>query len=436
MPFLSTEELELEFYGTPLPRDRRRKSRLRYPTIFARGLPLLVRTPALMQHEYRSCRDYWIAHTAPTELADVAGGRARFFGARARHRTTARRHGNVTVLSLPAFAALTRLAVAAGHGDATLSVFGADADAFDSRTATDLWEVSRGRLGMGDFLRTWGYQGPLQGELSAVVWREDPAPVERLLATYRGQPDDASPTSGVADRIAARDAAERLLVAAVAPSRRPGMRAALMVARAYVPLRNVGKASIQLVFDVARVGARQIGQELTAGGLLDDPDDVFFLTIPEIRGEPPDNARELVAFRRARRAEYHRLELPTSWVGNPEPVAIDQLGGVPGILRGIPVSPGVAVGRARVLLDPFSDDFEPGEILVCETTDPSYASYFLLAAGCALDIGGPLSHGAIVARDLGIPCVINTHHGTRTIRTGDRLRVDGLTGTVEILTRG
>jgi phosphoenolpyruvate synthase/pyruvate phosphate dikinase len=99
------------------------------------------------------------------------------------------------------------------------------------------------------------------------------------------------------------------------------------------------------------------------------------------------------------------------------------------------VSPGVAEGRVRLLLDPLTYDLEPGEILVCETTDPSYAAYFLVAAGVVNDIGGAMSHGSIVAREVGIPCVTNTRVGTRTLRSGDVVRVDGTAGTVDILSR-
>jgi len=102
-------------------------------------------------------------------------------------------------------------------------------------------------------------------------------------------------------------------------------------------------------------------------------------------------------------------------------------------LVGVGVSPGVVEGAARVLLDPSEGELLPGEILVCSITDPSWSSYFLIAAGVVIDIGGPLSHGAIVARELGIPCVINTVDGTRRLRTGDRLRIDGSSGKVEIL---
>jgi pyruvate,water dikinase len=82
--------------------------------------------------------------------------------------------------------------------------------------------------------------------------------------------------------------------------------------------------------------------------------------------------------------------------------------------------------------DPDEVDLEPGEILVCHTTDPSWASLMSLAAGLVIDVGGPLSHGAIVARELGVPCVIGTRNGTRVIRTGDTVQVDGSTGVVHL----
>lgn len=80
-----------------------------------------------------------------------------------------------------------------------------------------------------------------------------------------------------------------------------------------------------------------------------------------------------------------------------------------------------------------SDDLRPGEILVCRTTDPSWASYFFAASAVIIDIGGPLSHGAIVAREMGIPCVINVQEGTKLIKTGDRVRVDGDRGEITLV---
>jgi len=103
-------------------------------------------------------------------------------------------------------------------------------------------------------------------------------------------------------------------------------------------------------------------------------------------------------------------------------------------LKGIAVSPGIATGKARVILR--SDDHqhvEPGEILVAPFTDPAWTPYFLPAAGAVMDQGGVLSHGAIIAREYGIPTVVNVGPASKIIQTGQTIRVDGDHGTVTIL---
>jgi pyruvate,water dikinase len=91
-------------------------------------------------------------------------------------------------------------------------------------------------------------------------------------------------------------------------------------------------------------------------------------------------------------------------------------------------------GRARVIADPSqADGFEPGDVLVCETTDPSWVVFFHLASAVVIDVGGPMSHGAIIAREMGLPAVINTRRATRVIHDGDLVRVDGGLGEVTVL---
>jgi rifampicin phosphotransferase len=102
-------------------------------------------------------------------------------------------------------------------------------------------------------------------------------------------------------------------------------------------------------------------------------------------------------------------------------------------VEGIGVSAGDTEGMARVVTDPSFAEVEPDEILVAATTDPSWASIMYVSSALVMDMGGPISHAAVVARELGIPCVVNTRKGTREIKTGDRVRVDGTTGVVEIL---
>jgi len=105
-----------------------------------------------------------------------------------------------------------------------------------------------------------------------------------------------------------------------------------------------------------------------------------------------------------------------------------------GKVEGQGVSPGTLEGRVRVVTNPTAEtSMEAGEILVCPMTDPSWASLLMLASGAVIDMGGPLSHGAVVARELGIPCIMNTVNGSKTLRTGDLVRMDGEKGTVEVL---
>jgi pyruvate,water dikinase len=105
-------------------------------------------------------------------------------------------------------------------------------------------------------------------------------------------------------------------------------------------------------------------------------------------------------------------------------------------LQGDPVSPGVVEGVVRVVLDPRSARLEPGEILVCPGTDPSWTPLFLAAGGLVMEVGGMMTHGAVVAREYGLPAVVGVHEATRRLRTGQRVRVDGSSGHVLVLDKG
>jgi phosphoenolpyruvate synthase/pyruvate phosphate dikinase len=94
------------------------------------------------------------------------------------------------------------------------------------------------------------------------------------------------------------------------------------------------------------------------------------------------------------------------------------------------VSAGIAEGRVGIVRNVAIDDFAPDEILVCHTTDPSWVSLLAIAGAVVVDVGGTMSHGAIVARELGVPCIVNTRHGTTRLYNGHLVRVDAYTGTV------
>jgi pyruvate,water dikinase len=238
--------------------------------------------------------------------------------------------------------------------------------------------------------------------------------------------------------VAARERAESELLAGVPALRRRLFRRLLQFTGFQVRSMEHTKAGFLTAVDGTRAAAGALGLELVAAGKLDAPDDTFYLTTEELLGSLPGNARDLVAFRRQRREEYRAVEVPVVFTGMPEPVALGEteLGGDDDGVRGTPAGPGVVEGTVRVVLDADSDDvLEDGEVLVCKFVDPGWTALVSLAGALVTDIGSPASHGAIVARELGITCVVGTGNGTRVLHTGDVVRVDGSTGEIAVLAR-
>jgi pyruvate,water dikinase len=163
---------------------------------------------------------------------------------------------------------------------------------------------------------------------------------------------------------------------------------------------------------------------------------VFFLTVDEVVNALRASRTDLAPLVRARRAEYMRDQArpdpPATFIGAPPSVQLPPAGG--DVMRGTGASSGVVEGTARVLLSASQmSELEPGEILVVHTTDVGWTPLFCIAAGVVTELGGPLSHAAVVARELGVPSVVNVDGVTRALKTGDRVRVDGDRGVVERL---
>jgi pyruvate,water dikinase len=222
-------------------------------------------------------------------------------------------------------------------------------------------------------------------------------------------------------------ALQRAIVAELPLARRPAARLLLQRAAELLPLRGVGKRAFLQSLDVARGATRRLSELLEL--------DAFYLTADELAGPLPADAADLVALRRQRRTEYEALMIPNMWRGVPQPSTAAAPPDAANIISGVGVSSGITEGFVRVVTDPAFTEVGEGEILVTPTTDPSWASIMFLSSALVVDIGGPLSHAAVVARELAIPCVVNTRHGSRVLRTGDRVRVDGDAGTVEVLER-
>jgi pyruvate,water dikinase len=344
-----------------------------------------------------------------------------------------------TFIAQGMFDQLGVLAVRAGAPDAHLSLMTGYGQTEEVQMVSMLYRLAHSEVSLRQFLDRYGARCPGENELSAKSWREDPAPVEVLARKYRDASAIPDPAAQEDEREARRADAERRVLAGLPRSRRGGAKLVFTLGRRFIPLREENKGSLAMAMDTARAAARDLGAQLTKSGRIGDPEDVFYMTLPELAGELPPAIREIVAERRAVRLEYERYDLPQFWTGEPEPIEIRAEGPSDeraDVLEGMAASAGLVEGRARVLLSAEAiEEIEPGEILVCRTTDPSWASAFHLVSGTVIDIGGPVSHGAIVSREMGIPCVINTERGTRLLRTGDLLRVDGSTGRVTVLER-
>ena len=176
---------------------------------------------------------------------------------------------------------------------------------------------------------------------------------------------------------------------------------------------------------------------LVAAGVLADPEDLFLLRLPEIRGlaETGRADQGLIARRREQLRTDCALVPPRVFTSDGEVIPGDyRRSDVPaGALIGLSVSAGTVEGRARVVLDVAGAELEPGDILVTRYTDPSWTPVFVAVAGLVTEVGGLMTHGAVIAREYGLPAVVGVPQATRLIEDGRRIRLHGADGYVELL---
>lgn len=298
------------------------------------------------------------------------------------------------------------------------------------------------------FLARYGMRGPAEIDIGQPRWREDPAPLfSALQALLTIQDPGAMPdTVFRAGQTAAARAEEPLARAASRRFGAPlGASLARWLAKRLRPLagfRESPKFAVIRMMGIARAALLESGAELVEAGVLDSADDLFFLRLKELKvlaKDAPGNWRRLVQLRRAAyQREQRRQPIPRLLLSDGSAfVAGSTLTSGPegGLLIGSGVSPGTVEGTARVVFDPASPDLQPGEILVCPGTDPSWTPLFLAAGGLVMEVGGMMTHGSVVAREYGIPAVAGVARATEMLRSGQRLRLDGSNGRVALLDR-
>ena len=437
MPGTSSEDIVTQILGRVPDGWQANPTRRRWPIIAGR-FPWTFMAVTKEVRETVKAVDAWYApHLQRVSRASTVAEATENFRIAKRHFDRALDTQIVSSLAgiVPVYDILERLTKPAGVDISALSGSGG---AEVSGLVTDVWKASRNELSFDEVVARHGMHGPSEGEISSVVWRENPEPLRTLIETYAHQDDDEDPRLREADHHIAAGKAARQLLAATPRWQRPAVRFLLKLAAKRIPLRGVAKRSLVQGLDGTRAAARRLGALLVEVGTLEHPDDIFYLTAAEVEHIPSD-VKSLVRKRRERRDAYAALSIPGEWKGMPEatPVGADDGLTAEGAmtLEGIGVSAGVVEGIARVLYEPDFAAVQPGEVLVTPTTDPSWSSVMFISSALVVDIGGALSHAAVVARELRVPCVVNTRSGSRTIKTGDRIRVNGNSGIVEILER-
>jgi phosphoenolpyruvate synthase/pyruvate phosphate dikinase len=207
--------------------------------------------------------------------------------------------------------------------------------------------------------------------------------------------------------------------------------------RTFIGYREYPKYGMVSRYFVYKQALLEEAERLVRAQVLREKEDIFYLTFQELHDVVRTNQvdDELIRERKEAFRSYEALTPPRVLTSDGEVVAgayrRDDLPA--GALVGLPVSAGTVEGRARVILDMAEADLEPGDILVTAYTDPSWSPLFVAIKGLVTEVGGLMTHGAVIAREYGLPAVVGVEHATRMIRDGQRIRVHGTDGYVEIL---
>ena len=310
------------------------------------------------------------------------------------------------------------------------------------KTAKDRWETlaeqdHQAYQALQNVIDRYGYRSVAEFVIDARSWQEDPTPVmDAFVGLLAGQENDGK-KAGDNQR-----GARKALLAGESPWRRWLINRTIDLAHLGARTRERTKGVLILRVDMMRQLSREISRRLVAAGRLDKTDDLYCLTIdevrPALRGEDNGDLGPIAAVRRQEVERLQALPEPSEVIMGREPVSLPRLAedGEALVLTGLGVSGTAVEGRARVVKNTDAlDDFEPDEILIAQYTDAGWTPYFTMASAVVVETGGLLTHTSTVARELGLPAVVNVRDCTSLIHTGDLLAVDPLNGEVRILER-
>lgn len=296
-----------------------------------------------------------------------------------------------------------------------------------------------------DFLLEFGSRSTDEWEVLPHTWETHPHISLGMIDRMRLQPDDRSPElTGLRVQRDREELTEQLrMQLANRPELLGKLEMALKALSVWMPAREQSKTNCIRVLQELRLPFRELGRRFVDRGVLEAADDIGLLTIDEVqdvvKGAPAVAA--VIPERREWMVALEELEPPfvvdgvvpppSTWARRSAPTFTVAASG--DVLTGLGACSGTATGVARVIHDPSeAPDLQPGEILVAPVTDPGWTPLFMGAEAVVVNVGSPLSHAAIVARELGIPAVLAVEEATRRIKDGALITVDGSAGTVTV----
>jgi len=314
------------------------------------------------------------------------------------------------------------------------------------------WQIIREKIAGvergEEFLKKWdefmahhGHHCRGEMELFNPRWAETPDYILSTVRNYLSSSGQTDPIQNYRDHIRKREQlTNRCCQQLKNPAKRLIFNHFVHRAQQGVIFRENWKSEAVRYTAALRSILLELGQRLNNKSILENTDDIFFLKYQEIQSVVQGNAdfdvRKVIAQRHVEYEKNKSITPPTVVIGkfDPDSFIPDAVDTNVEVLTGLAVSPGVVTGKARVILRTDTDgQVLPGEILVAPFTDPGWTPYFIPAVAIVMDIGGMLSHGSIIAREYGIPAVVNVGPATKIIKTGQTIQVDGNRGVVRII---
>ena len=294
---------------------------------------------------------------------------------------------------------------------------------------------------LAGFLGAYGIRGIAEIDIGRARWADDPTPIMQIIKSYIEIKGDASAPDKVFLKSAkiSEEAGSALIREMKKTSHNPIkitiIRFLIRRIRQLVGLREAPKFAIVRMFMPMREALLRFGRTMADDGLLERSGDIFFLHLTELQ-KSAAGLKEIIHDRKYRYDfEKRRKSIPKIILS--DGTAFFEGSGITDdnddSIKGNPVSAGIVEGTVRIVLNPYETRILPGEILVCPATDPAWTPLFLIASGLVTEIGGMMTHGSVIAREYGIPAVVGVSGATTRLKTGQKIRLNGNTGQIQLL---